>query len=767
MPAPHRLIRNVGVGPSRIGVTESLSVPGVEPTYTPLPMPQAPAQSNLAMEITRFFSGAEGVLSAGTKLATAAYEKKADQEYRDAIAAKLRGELSDANLPHFRTRKASDAFWSLEAFDAAAQFDPATIKRLPGETEADAYSRWLKASTEGKPDAYRLNLFVQTFPMYGGFIRQKNEKLREAVLKDALGRFAGSLATADTPQARNLALENIGPVLDAFKAEGGTNEQFIDNGVMPALANSTIAGNVESVQAIKEFLSEKFGRGDLAELYLDKAKDEWERKTVAGYRAGVLLNKVTPQAAIQDAKSFLDSGKIGPEGYDRILGEIQQATYDRLVGKQRDALLDVKTATDLPAEYKKLRDSGVITGVQYNSLLSGLMSGSNTAYRQAMTNQVILSAADGMMKQSAGPMIGDVTVPLPNGSTTTLTREKILNLAVPVAVETAGAEVYDLALQQGKTQDEARLASLAAQIGVLSKNGVKYEKWENILNSGQTMVDTLIAGKPGDAPNEVLMGAYDLWRRVLTISPSVAFNHCDTKTASFYQLTDQILKYMDKPNPTNAMTMAANVMRNKRALEVEFGYREDLARNANMLTMRIWSKLQNRGEVISLLSDLANVYMKSLGVDSMQGLSLAKDRISATHTKINNRLIYTKDVLIPQNFDDVDKALRTEYFEKHREEGIENVEDIWGQFEFGQYVLYHAGQPVEDQEAGRFQTEELAKHAIRLEQEADERSIVERVKNLEDLKKKSFESRVKSFHPISQYEQMMLNLATPIQNQVR
>lgn len=202
-------------------------------------------------------------------------------------------------------------------------------------------------------------------------------------------------------------------------------------------------------------------------------------------------------------------------------------------------------------------------------------------------------------------------------------------------------EVRSAAIQEKNQEtDEQRFQR---EVQWLTRNGVTYDKWETVMTTGyQNATASGVAG--GDLG--LFDQAYGLYRRLHASAPALAASLIKDRSALDFYETVRIAEQDMGLDPKQAVVTASTVLNDPTKMqEVVNRYRRDEV-------MSSVPNVNNAGEIGEDMERIVRVAV-AMGMSPKNAIKRARERIDATHTEINGRLVYTADRNTPPNFADI------------------------------------------------------------------------------------------------------------------
>ncbi len=231
---------------SRIGITESLTAPGLIPA---IGRPATPPEVGVAEAIQRMLSGAAGI---STALASMARLK--EQRERKETTERLKGEMKDA-LGAVMAGQAAPEYWLPEtkayyyrtsAYMDALNTDPATIAIEGGVGES------LAAYVADMPPEYQIEWVRWMAPKYGAHIRKQQKQAQAQLVDQGVAAMSARGATEEDWDAFKDDLETTRKLV---VGQGGNWSGVLGQIILPAAeARARQWGDVKGVDKLLGFL---------------------------------------------------------------------------------------------------------------------------------------------------------------------------------------------------------------------------------------------------------------------------------------------------------------------------------------------------------------------------------------------------------------------------------------------------------------------------------------------------------------------------------
>ena len=282
----------------------------------------------------------------------------------------------------------------------------------------------------------------------------------------------------------------------------------------------------------------------------------------------------------------------------------------------------------------------------------------NTARAQTQQfEDAVLTSAINALHGGSGHQIVDQTVTLPNGTTKTFTREKLLEGAATKLIENM----------------TANNTPIPVMVQELARWGVDHQvpQWEALLSNAHTSLTTAITTPDKDGkvviPDNVKAG-YALYK-AMGAAAHTRSRHINDPEAEKVWETAELLEMVGY-EAEDALTRAASPASHQAAAN-SFGREEFTALADSIKPGLFGEEIANGAEVLSTTERLAKFFI-SRGVPKKKAVEAAIKNFEDSHTVINGTAIDTRNVHLPANFEDASLVTLQEFAETYGED----IDDI-------------------------------------------------------------------------------------------
>lgn len=348
------------------------------------------------------------------------------------------------------------------------------------------------------------------------------------------------------------------------------------------------------------------------------------------------------------ASELLESAKA-------MAGEVaREQNTATIVGLQQGAAsgqLDIDLATEL-------RDQQQISLGEYERLVSANETAQVKATAAAQVKQQTDQYRTAALKAvTSGQAFGvrDVTFTDATGKTHTLTREQLIE----------GAVVDSLDAMARNGSSPALMAEQLSSYGV----DVTYPQWEHVMSDGYlTLTENLSASADGKVkvPDTALAG-YATWKS-LNDTPRLRDRHINNRDAGDVWAAAWMLE-QNGYSPEDALLRAAAPASEAGKASANSFSREEFSALTNSIKPGWFGEeVSNGAAAVGQTEALAKFYI-ARGVPKKQAVAQAIKDYEASHTTINGVSVNTRNIYLPNNFEDSSTVALQQF-------AVENDEDV-------------------------------------------------------------------------------------------
>lgn len=458
--------------------------------------------------------------------------------------------------------------------------------------------------------------------------------------REGMGSFFDSLRDTQAEfktertamQARDRFFDVAGGAIDRAIEEGGNPSEYV---------RELYAGH-------HELLGIPYA--DLDDTVMQLAKRYAEQGDVETVRA--LLETPVTGADGQKVGAFTNRARYADEARGLIASaEAAQGqslrrentyTYVEMEQRARQGQLD---STDL-AFLETQRNSGAITQAQHESILNKNQAAVRTATADAEVAEIterFTTAATELILEGKGYAVTDANFTDSMGREHSLSASEIRQSVVNQTLDTMrerGRSVQEMA---------GTLAGMATDAG--------YEFWENILTDGHLAMNNVGADQAleGGLP-PAASAAMELW---MELGDQPRLRNRLVKDAAGLQVYQDAEALIRGGIPQdNAMAVAASIDRSKGRVSLSSSVdRQEFERAVKRAVPDRFRQgpVRNGGQAARAIEETARILMDA-GVPMSRAISVSRDMFQESHVIINQVAINTRNMAVPDNFEDIAEA---------------------------------------------------------------------------------------------------------------
>jgi len=328
--------RNTGIGAPRVGVTESITAPGITPQ-----VPTPPVRSNRAEALLRFLQTAAGF--------TGALADISEDERREKVSA-----------------------FNSKAWLINSEFDAETFEVGEGQTPQEAVTGYVDriAPKDLWPDESRQRLLAYLVPKVARVQHRRQREQTHNYLLDQAGGLAGRLADDDitSPDVQQSLLSELTEFERRATEFGWSRDEFVNRTLLTAARASagvaTSSADVDGVKWLASLIGQQYGRGDLAAGLIESAETGRTRNLVDRLRQDI--RTATDRSRVRSEITRLaDSDELPESAARELLAQI--ALVD---GRELAAAQEInRNALELDVLYERRRPDELAADIHARSLL--------------------------------------------------------------------------------------------------------------------------------------------------------------------------------------------------------------------------------------------------------------------------------------------------------------------------------------------------------------------------------------------------------------